>query len=385
MHVIQSIDIGNAALKSFRGVGQPALLESLVAEIPSGARTSAATRGTKSRLISYLEGSRSDLVGQSWMMGSAAREYSQHKILARENDKIKYALQAVMAAVQFPEGSHELSLEQLVTFLPEIRAYEEPLMEALVGTHLFSRNGVTFRLIIADRSKVLLLQEGQGAANFCYAMDLVNAAEHSYLGLIDIGGGTMIGTLFTSEGGWIEESRFNVGRGKAGVYSGLAVSLCQHPDFVRRLREAPSSQIVLEGITTAKYDTVFNEARNRYGLVSRSPIYYGNTRVRYDDLLSEVHSTWLRESVQQILGAWSQWSQRIGSIAIVGGGAVFAASLVDNPNNSPENGLHFFVPQVPQYPNTPQMCNVIGGYPGISNAGDLATQNGSTHSIAVIA
>jgi hypothetical protein len=88
---------------------------------------------------------------------------------------------------------------------------------------------------------------------------------------------------------------------------------------------------------------------------------YGKTTVNFAPIFKEVHSRWILGAVGEIWDTWDPWLDRIGRIAIIGGGAKLCGPVVDHPDNL-ANEI-FFVPDHPNYPNTPQICNSVGLHP----------------------
>ena len=388
----QSIDTGNFDVKACDGE-RLRIVQSLIARAPSGTKMTNKQSET-TRMLQYLDGSRPDLKNGMWVIGAGASNYHSSKPLAENDSKVSFALQLILATMSLPETGGAFALRRLALFLPEVATDGETLINSVQGEHMVVLNGVTHTVEI-PRSGISVFQEGVGVNAFCRQRGLVPPDE--FLGVVDVGGGTLIGSLFDQEGELIEGSRRIVSpANRSGVYSGLAYRISVHPLFVQGYGSSPDPQLIVQAIATNTYTAVPNpHAPKRCMLVPDRPLLYGKAGGGFDfsEIFTECNTEWWESAIKEIWGAWAQWHPRIGRVAVAGGGAYLFKALVDHPGQK-EVGL-YFIPEDASYPQSYRIANAVGGYALISpdfgvshrtpsdDLHDRYIQNGSSAAAAV--
>lgn len=359
---IQSIDTGNYQTKVFDGQNVT-VTQSLIAQLLSGTKMTTVPSET-TRMLHYLGGSRKDLVGKMYIIGAGAEDRASAKPLAEHASKTQMALQLILACLQLPETGGHFALTKLALFLPEIAVEWQMLIDSVEGEHSFVVNGVNHRIEI-PREAISVFQEGSGVNHFVRQRGLVSADE--YLGVLDVGGGTFIGSLFNQSGELIDESRRIVGNdNRWGVYSGLATMISGSPLFVQGLGKTGDPQLIASAIARAEYESVPDpQEPTSLFLHPKQPLIYGTTGFDFSDIFSECNTAWTRACIREVWATWSHWQSRIGRIVVSGGGAPLLSAFINHPDQ--QRLGKFFIPYDSAFPHTNQVANAVGGYGMISS------------------
>ena len=300
---------------------------------------------------------RQDLLNRLWVVGAGAADFRTAQYLANNDSKLSHALQLVLSNLVLPENGGSLSLHKLILFLPEIAKEGSQLIDDVQGTHMFRLNGETYTVEI-PRSAIEVYQEGAGVAHFCRERALV--PEDQVIGVVDVGGGTLIGTLFNAEGDLINESRRIASpENRSGVYSGLAANIAQHPFFTQNGYASPDLKVLVKAISQAEYEVVQSPEKKDI-LVPKQPLMYGQSNFDFTSVFVEINDEWCRKALKEIWNAWSPWHPVIGKIAVCGGGAPLLGAIVNSPKLAGIN--KYFIPNDPGFPKTSQIANVVGGW-----------------------
>lgn len=294
-----AIDIGNGYVKAITS-DKPVRYPSWVSEIsPDDVNGLAAD----SALITYISGSRQDLIDKTWLTGTSARDYSPTNVLRvldseRNQGKIDLGLQLFLATA--PNGL----VQNLVTSLPDAQIKSESMRAALQGNHHFIRNGVRFNLSIAS---VHCLEEGEGA--IAYATQRGVIRPEAFNALLDLGCGTAILSVFAPGGSLIQKSRLVFGElGVAALAKAIAGD--------RTVRQ-------MLGGGQAREDLILTGIEN-------GSCEYGTTGINFREQYEQHRRSWLKAVLAPAIKHLAPWKEQIGRILICGGGARIAAGIVTN-------------------------------------------------------
>ena len=321
-----SVDPGNRAIKVYRPNQDPCSYESVLAPVHPGQRVKV---NATSAHCQYAQGHES-LVGQSWLVGSSAKHCQGSRCTVLE-DKALIAPKLILAAIVPPSRARkrpvEIDIETLFTALPDPDFYQGQLAEILVGNHRYSRNGIELSVEI---EQVQLLPEGYGA--FQYALHHgVFDPDEGLIGLLDLGGGTAIASLWEGDS---EILQARIVMDKGGSY-GLA-NLIASDDRMKQLlagKGKADPARIMDGIARGSYQ-------------------YGRTSINFKSLFECHRQLWLEGIKNRMAADWQGWFEEIGCIVLVGGAAPLAAHWADAAEDE-------FVRLCPH----PQFANAIGMMP----------------------
>lgn len=248
--------------------------------------------------ISYEGGDRTDLVGERWLVGNAAKHRNGEAIFYSEKADL---MPKVVLGILPLLGSGSVNIASLRLCLPDIYgADSKALTAALKGTHQI--NGDTFRIgSISVRNEAI-----------CSYQFLLNSGIFKYArpnGILDIGGGNTTGVLITPEGDPIWDSKFT----SYGAIE-LAKMVASHPDLVGLESKglSPRLDLILDAIASA--DRRYGSGKDIGGAIDAC----------LPDFLNKVKA--------QMTTAWEPYLSSIGEIAIIGGSApLFREWSAKNP------------------------------------------------------
>lgn len=293
-----AIDIGNGYVKAI-ATEKPVRYPSWVAEIsPDDVNGLAAD----SALITYLSGTRQDLIGKTWLTGTSARDYAPTNVLRvldseRNQGKIDLGLQLLLATA--PNGL----IPNLVTSLPDAQIKSEAMKSALQGNHYFTRNGLKYSLSIAS---VQCLEEGEGAISYATQRGVIRP--ECFNALLDLGCGTAILSVFAPGGSLIQKSRLVMG--ELGV-AALAKALAGDKAIRSHLGGHAREDLILAGIENNSCE-------------------YGTTGINFREQYEQHRRSWLKAVLAPAIKHLSPWKDQISRVLICGGGARIAAGIITN-------------------------------------------------------
>jgi len=263
----------------------------------------------------YVNGSRQDWVGKTWVVGAAARHY-RRPIPTWSGEKADAALPLVLGAVGTLAGLEKVELD-LAMSLP----YGESnvLEQQLVGTHeLVCAGGRKLKVVIGS---VRVEPEGLGIYRYGAAQ-----VQGGLTGVLDLGGGTAIALLVDEHGKQIESARVVLRRG--GVY-GLAADIASDPRLQAQVVGTPKIELIMNGIAD-------NSCR------------YGAQGATFARFFEERLELWMKGILGELLNRWDPWLDEVGVVLVAGGGAPLAARVLgenswfrvlDNPQFAQVLGL----------------------------------------------
>ena len=300
-----ALDLGNRFNKAYDGVSSPWTLASVHADILN--RNAPAVDGN-SVDIEYHAGFPA-LMGKRWIVGTSAREARKYTNTVSLPNKTEVALKLLLATIRPLRGygREEIVIDPLYTSLPNPDIDGPTLSESIVGTHDFTRNGVPLTVHI---NRVVVHPEGFGGYNYALRQNVIQSGQIN--GVLDLGGGTAIASLYNGDGQQIPEARAVFRKG--GSYS-LAADLAADPELISAARGTPQMDMVLDAIAAGTYQ-------------------YGTTSYNFRHLFDQYRQAWLHNLIDETIARWDSWLDRISKIVIIGGAAPLAQSLVEDPRNS---------------------------------------------------
>ena len=205
---------------------------------------------------------------------------------------------SIFAALEPSYGQSILRVENLKIAVPDTRN-GEAIAESkkLQGTFEYTRNG---QALIATIARVTLVEEAAAAYNYGTANGLYQGSD-AINGVIDFGGGTSSGRLYTSDGLMLREASITL----PGTNQ-LAQSI-----QARLLKETAVSadlSAIIDGIENGTYRI----GRNGASFVT----HFASTR-----------HTWLDDIRSKASAQWSQYLNDLGEVLLVGGSASLATDL----------------------------------------------------------
>ena len=234
--------------------------------------------------------------GKIYAIGQAAK--TMHGRSAFDKGKLSMMQDSIFAALEPSYGQSILRVENLKLAVPDTRN-AEAIAESkkLQGTFEYTRNG---QALIATIARVTLIEEATAAYLYGTENGLYQWSD-AINGVIDFGGGTSSGRLYTSDGLMLREASITL----PGTNQ-LAQSI-----QARLLKETAVSadlSAIMDGIENGTYRI----GRNGASFVT----HFASTR----DL-------WLDDIRSKASAQWSQYLNDLGEVLLVGGSASLATSL----------------------------------------------------------
>lgn len=310
-----AIDIGNRSIKSCTPNGYVKVLPSWYKDLEEWDHPLA---DKNSVVIHYLQGDNNDLTKKAWAIGHVAQDLCGNPTF--ESEKAFLAPKLALAMIEGGDSMPHVVVERLVCALPNELQTEkvEAIIKGLMGVHKIKRNGEVMKVEILN---VEVQPETLGAFKWLLSQKLFQYARVN--GILDLGGKTGIGQLYTKNGTLIRESRMIVG----GTYQ-LAQLVAQHPKLIR-LDTTPDLSLIMDAIAD-------------------ETLTYGTTGISFADRFPQEVSHWLDEIRNKLKIGWAKWLPELGEVIVVGGSAALAKPLVD------QTAGRFKVATQPQF------CGVMG-------------------------
>ncbi len=242
--------------------------------------------------VQYLEGTRSDLVNQTWITGKPA--YTRDplaclRIVDDERGKIRYGLQMLLGGLA-TLSHHPAWRLLLVASIQDAKVFGAELRQALTGTHTVKFNGNHPCTIEIQVSAVM--EEGSGAI-------LSNRAQIDADGqniLIDFGSGTTILSLFGAKGKLIDRRVH-----PAGVER-LIDAIATNEETRKRLAQEGDRAVIRSGIEDHSFD-------------------YGRIGWSYRAIYEQELRPWVQSVLAPALKIASPWIPTASTRLAIGGGS----------------------------------------------------------------
>ena len=226
-----AIDAGNYDLKYWTGTGDPKAIRSTKFTFPQQGRRNPLKSSETSPLLEYKD--------RIYHFGWQAYKYRSQSATV-DTDKAQIALLNALACVDPPEAEFELVVH---TSHPQPELKEKTIRSALMGTHIFKRNGVK---AIAHIKRVTVAPEGFPA--YLHAKELGLVPDRGLTLVIDIGGGTVCVRLVDSD----DEIVDGVVWDKGGGYE-LAARIAQDCRLTEALGDRPDPSIIMDGFANGTH------------------------------------------------------------------------------------------------------------------------------------
>lgn len=310
-----AVDVGNRLIKYCTAAGVVKTLPSWHKDLEEW---DTPIPDKNSVILRYLQGDNPELIGQSWAVGVVAQDLGGTPTF--ELDKALLAPKLVLAMIDKWPGMRHIVVNYMVCSLPnDLQADKvDAIVAGLTGTHHIKRNGDTMSIEIRD---VEVQPETLGAYKWALSQKLFQYARVN--GILDLGGKTGIGQLYTKNGTLIRESRVIV----EGTYR-LAQIVARHPGLIRQ-DTMPNLSLIMDAIADGS-------------------LTYGTTGISFADRFPSYVSQWLTDIRNKLKIGWAQWLPELGEVVMVGGSAALATQLSEQTQG------RFKVADPPQF------CGVMG-------------------------
>ncbi|KAM3105307.1 ParM/StbA family protein [Phormidesmis sp. 146-33] len=234
--------------------------------------------------------------GRLYAIGTVAKTMKGKS--AFDKGKLRMMFDSVFAALEPVYSQSILRVENLKIAVPDVRN-EEAITQSkkLQGTFEYTRNG---QALITTIAKVTLIEEATAAYNYGIQngsyqwLDAIN-------GVIDFGGGTSSGRLYTADGLMLREASITLPGTNA-----LAQTI-----QARLLKETGTSadlSAIMDGIESGSYQI----GRN------------GATFITH---FASARDSWLDDIRSKAISQWAAYLDDLGEVLLVGGSASLATSL----------------------------------------------------------
>ncbi len=312
-----AVDVGNRVLKYCTNANVMKTLPSWHKDLEAR-ELSEAKADDKSAVMTYVQGNNIELIGQSWAVGVVAQDLGGTPTF--ESEKAFLAPKLFLAMIDSGLGGNELQINRLVCALPNDLQTEkvEALRKGLSGTHKVVRNG---NALTVEIRAIEVQPETLGAFNWSLANKLFSYARVN--GILDLGGKTGIGQLYTKNGTLIRESRVIV----EGTYK-LAQMVAAHPQLMGQ-DFTPNLSLIMDAIDDGS-------------------LMYGTTGISFAEDFPRYVNEWLSGIRNKLKIVWSKWLPELGEVVMVGGSAHLATGLVEQTEG------RFKIAE------QPQLCGVMG-------------------------
>jgi molecular chaperone DnaK (HSP70) len=234
--------------------------------------------------------------GKTYAIGTVAKTMKGRS--AFDKGKLSMMFDSVFAALEPAHGQSILRVENLKIAVPDTRN-AEAIAESkkLVGTFEYCRNG---QPLIATIAKVTLIEEATAAYNYGIQNNLYQWTD-AINGVIDFGGGTSSGRLYTADGLMLREASITLPGTNA-------------------LAQAIQARLLKETGTSADLSQVMDGIENSSYQIGRN----GATFITH---FASARDSWLDDIRSRASAQWSAYLNDLGEVLLVGGSASLATSL----------------------------------------------------------
>jgi molecular chaperone DnaK (HSP70) len=217
---------------------------------------------------------------------------------AFDKGKLSMMQDSVFAALEPSYGQSILRVENLKIAVPDVRNGEAIAQsQKLQGTFEYTRNGQD---VITTIAHVTLIEEATAAYNYGVKNDLYQWLD-AINGVIDFGGGTSSGRLYSPDGLMLREASITL------PGTNQLVQMIQ----ARLLKETSTSadlSAIMDGIESSSYQI----GRNGASFVTH---------------FASARDTWLDDIRSKAISQWNPYLNDLGEVLLVGGSATLATSL----------------------------------------------------------
>jgi hypothetical protein len=235
-------------------------------------------------------------IKERFIIGEEAQR--QKGVSAFTGNKCSMASRLVYAALEPLPGSNTVIFDRLRVALPDARNVENvALLKSLADTYFFRRNGET---VHASVREVECVDETRSAYKYALANSLFKSAAQIN-GILDLGGGTGIGRLYSPSG--------NLMRGADVIVPGT-FHLAKKVDaaLMPTTNQSQDLSRVMDAIADGCYKV-------------------GVSGANFAHLFEKCRDAWLEEIRATLRTAWSQYFNEVGEVLIIGGSAPLAKPI----------------------------------------------------------
>jgi hypothetical protein len=253
-----------------------------------------ASPDSQSILIEVLDNSGN--IKERFIIGKEAQR--QKGVSAFTGNKCELAKHLIYAALEPLPGTNTVIFDYLRVALPDARNAENVrLLKGLADTYYFRRNGETLHASVREVEPV---DETRPAYRFACAKNLYKSLKYIN-GVLDLGGGTGIGRLYSPSG--------NVMR-QADVIVPGTFQLAKKIDAALMPMTNQSQDLaqIMDAIADESYQV-------------------GVSGANFVHLFQKCRDAWLEEIRAALRTAWGQYFDLVGEILIIGGSAPLAAPI----------------------------------------------------------
>ncbi len=238
-------------------------------------------------------------IKERFIIGEEAQR--QKGVSAFTGNKCEMAHRLIYAALEPLPGTNMVIFDRLRVALPDARNAENVgLLKSLATVYNFRRNGET---VHASVREVEPIDETRAAYRFAVSTKLFKSLKHIN-GVLDLGGGTGIGRLYSPSG--------NLMRGADVVVPGT-FALAKKIDAALMPTTNASQDLsqVMDAIANGSYQI-------------------GVSGANFSHLFQKCRDAWLEEIRATLRTAWGQYFNEVGEVLIIGGSAPLAKPIEES-------------------------------------------------------
>lgn len=222
---------------------------------------------------------------------------------AYEVNKCELAKRLLYAALEPMPGQNTVIVECLRVALPDARNKDNvALLQQLEGVHEFERNG---ERIYASIRKVQPMDETRSAYRYARANNLLKSPK-SVNGILDLGGGTGIGRLYSGSGTLQRQADVVL----PGTYA-LAQKI--NAALMHVTSESQSLSLIMDAIADGSFTI-------------------GTTGRGFAGIFPKCRDAWLEDIRGKLRTAWGSYLAELGEVLIIGGSAPLAKPIEESTN-----------------------------------------------------
>lgn len=235
-------------------------------------------------------------ITERFIVGAEAQR--QKGVSAFTGNKCEMAKRLVYAALEPLPGSSTVIFDYLRVALPDARnAGNVELLKSLADTYYFRRNGET---VHASVREVEPIDETRPAYKFALAKGLYKSHKHIN-GILDLGGGTGIGRLYSPSGNLMRQADVIV----PGTFQ-LAKKI--DAALIPSTNQSQDLAQIMDAIADGSYQI-------------------GVSGANFAHLFEKCRDSWLEEIRAMLRTAWGQYFDQVGEVLIIGGSAPLAKPI----------------------------------------------------------
>ncbi len=238
--------------------------------------------------------------GRTYAVGTAAKVAHSGTKSAFDKGKLAMLQDSIFAALEPNYSQSILRIENLKIAVPDTRNQEAIAAgKALEGTHEYTRNGVD---LIATIVKVTLIEEATAGYQYGIAQGLYQWPDDAINGVIDFGGGTSSGRLYSATGLILREASITL-PGTNALAQNIQARLLKETGLSADLSS------IMDGIENGSYQV----GRNGASFVTH---------------FASTVEAWLDDIRTKASAQWQPFLNDLGEVLLVGGSASLAQPLV---------------------------------------------------------